>query len=106
MFGTVHYHFMDIKIRTHRLVSHQYRVWSDCTYAQAGLALYWWQMLITFGSGRIRVNKEPSSHKCLYEGGVSHKVAIDFMALVSDKTVHHSQEQSVYTLINQTARKM
>ena len=29
--------------------------WSDCTDMQAGLALYWWQMLITFSSSRLRV---------------------------------------------------
>ena len=34
----------------------KYRAWSDCTEVQAGLALYWWQRLITFGVGRIRVN--------------------------------------------------
>ena len=32
-----------------KLVSQQYRAWSDCTEVQAGLALYWWQRLITFG---------------------------------------------------------
>ena len=32
--------------------------WSANTDVQAGLALYWWQRLITFGSGRIRVNNE------------------------------------------------
>ena len=37
------------------MVSQQYRVWSDCTDVQAGLALYWWQRLITFGVSRIRV---------------------------------------------------
>ena len=45
----------DIKVRTWKLVSQQYRAWSDCMDLQAGLALYW-QRLITFGSGRIRVN--------------------------------------------------
>ena len=39
-----------------KLVSQQYRAWLDCTDVQAGLALYWWQSLITFGVGRIRVN--------------------------------------------------
>ena len=37
------------------LVSQQYRAWSDCTDVQTGLALYWWQRLISFGVGRIRV---------------------------------------------------
>ena len=37
------------------LVSQQYRAWSDCTEVQAGLVLYWWQILITFGSSRIKV---------------------------------------------------
>ena len=50
IFGTVHYHFRDIKTRT-LLVSQ-----SDYTNMLAGLALYWWQRLITFGFGRIRVN--------------------------------------------------
>ena len=39
-----------------KMVSQQYRAWSDCTAVQAGLALYWWQRLIIFGVGRIRVN--------------------------------------------------
>ena len=43
-------------MRTWKLVSQQYRAWSDCTDVQAGLALYWWQRLITFGFNRIRVN--------------------------------------------------
>ena len=38
-----------------KLVSQQYRAWSDCTDVQDGLALYWWQRLLTFGVGRIRV---------------------------------------------------
>ena len=41
---------------TLKLVSQQYRAWSDCTEVQAGLALYWWQRLIASGSSRIRVN--------------------------------------------------
>ena len=28
------------------------------TYVQAGLALYWWQRLITFGIGRIRFKRK------------------------------------------------
>ena len=38
------------------LVSQQYRAWSDCTVVLVGLALRWWQRLITFGSSRIRIN--------------------------------------------------
>ena len=38
-----------------KLVSQQYTGWSDCMDVQAGLALYWWQSLITFSVGRIRV---------------------------------------------------
>ena len=30
--------------------------WSDCRDVKAGLALYWWQRLITFGFSRKRVN--------------------------------------------------
>ena len=37
IFGTVNYHFENMK------------------YVQASLALYWWQRLLTFGIGRIRV---------------------------------------------------
>ena len=32
------------------------KAWSDCKDVQAGLALYWWQRLISFGVGRVRVN--------------------------------------------------
>ena len=46
-----------------KLVSQQYRAWWDCTDVQAGLALYCWQRLITFGSGRISVNKVNVSYK-------------------------------------------
>ena len=56
IFGTAQYQFRDIK-----MVSQQYRAWSDCMDVKASLALYWWQRLITFGVGRIRVNK----HTCL-----------------------------------------
>ena len=38
------------------MVSQQYTAWLDCTDVQAGLALYWRQRLITFGSSRINVN--------------------------------------------------
>ena len=48
-FGTVHYHFRDIKMK-----SQQYRAWSHCMKVKAGLALYLWQRLITFGVGRIQ----------------------------------------------------
>ena len=47
-----------------KLVSRQYRARSDCTDVQVGLALYWWQSLITFGVGKIRVNLTQS---CFYE---------------------------------------
>ena len=50
--------FRDIKMKTWKLVSQQYRACSDYTDVQAGLALiYWWQRLPTFGVDRIRVNK-------------------------------------------------
>ena len=38
-----------------KLVSQQFWAWSDCTYVQTGLNLYWWKRLITFDSSRIRV---------------------------------------------------
>ena len=41
-----------------KLVSQQYRAWSDCMDVQAGLALYWWQKLITFSFCRRRVKLE------------------------------------------------
>ena len=41
-FGTVHYHFNGYQDEILKLTSHQYRVWSDYTDVQAGLALYWW----------------------------------------------------------------
>ena len=55
IFGTVHYHFYGYQDENLKLVSQQYRAWSDCTDVQAGLALYWWQRLFTFSVGRIRV---------------------------------------------------
>ena len=36
----------------------QYRAWTGCTDMHVGLALHWWQRLITFGFGRIRVNRK------------------------------------------------
>ena len=44
--------FRDIKVRTWKLVSQQYRAWSNCTDVQSGLAVYWWHMLSTFNSER------------------------------------------------------
>ena len=44
------------------MISQQYRAWSDCTDVQANLALYWWQRLISFGVGRIRVKTYPISN--------------------------------------------
>ena len=43
-FGTIHFHFSDIQMRT-KLVSQQYTciAWADWADVQAGLALYWWQ---------------------------------------------------------------
>ena len=55
-FGTVHYHIKGYQDENLKLVSQQYRASSDCTDVQAGLALFWWQSLITFGVGRVRVN--------------------------------------------------
>ena len=36
----------------------KYQARSDCTEVQASLALHWWQNLITFGLGRIRIKGE------------------------------------------------
>ena len=52
IFGTFYCHFLGENLK---LVSQQYRAWSDCTNMQAGLVLFWWQRLITFGSIGIRV---------------------------------------------------
>ena len=38
------------------LVGQHYWAWLDCTDVQAGLAVYWWRSVITFGSSRIAVN--------------------------------------------------
>ena len=51
--------FMGYQDENLKLVSQQYRAWSDCTDVQAGLAQYWWQRLITFSVGRIRVKPAP-----------------------------------------------
>ena len=53
-----------------KIVSQQYRAWSDCTDVQSCLALYWWQRLNTFGVGRIRVKGEYVFQvRCQNEGG-------------------------------------
>ena len=43
-------------MKTWKFASQQYRACSDCRAVQAGLALYWWQRLITSGFARIRFN--------------------------------------------------
>ena len=49
--------FRDIKMGTWSWSANSIEhAWSDCTDVQAGMALYWRQRLITFGSCRIRVN--------------------------------------------------
>ena len=63
IFGTVHYHFQGYEDENLKLVSQQYRAWSDWTDVQAGLALYWWQGPLTFGVGRIRVKVSASQPK-------------------------------------------
>ena len=40
IFGTVHYHFLGYQDENVKLISQQYRAWSDCTDVHAGLALY------------------------------------------------------------------
>ena len=50
--------FRESKMRINlKLVSQRNRAWSDCMIdVQTGLALHWWQRLITLGSSKIRVN--------------------------------------------------
>ena len=55
LFGTFHYHLQGYQDENLKLASQQYRPWSDCTDVQPGLALYWWQKLIIFGVGKIRI---------------------------------------------------
>ena len=45
--------FRDIRMKLEVDEPTLYRTWSDYTNIQAGLALYWWQRLITFGSSRV-----------------------------------------------------
>ena len=52
-FGTVNYHCKGYQDRNFKLISQQYRARPA---VQSDQALYWWQTLITFGVGRIRVN--------------------------------------------------
>ena len=40
IFRDIHYHFQGYQDENLKLVSQQYRAWSDCTDVQAGLALY------------------------------------------------------------------
>ena len=69
-FGTIHYHFRDIKMKTWVLVSQQYMALSDCTNVQADLALYCWQRLI-FGVCRIRVKiGQPTVYFCSACGSI------------------------------------
>ena len=42
-------------IKMWKLVSQQYRAWSDCMDVQTDLTLHWWQGLTTCGSSRVRV---------------------------------------------------
>ena len=58
IFRTAHYQFQGYQDKNLKLVSQQYRTWSDSTDLQTGLALYWWQRLISFSSRRVRVKEE------------------------------------------------
>ena len=55
VFGTIHYQFWGYQDENFKIGSQQYRDWSDCTDVEAGLALYWWQKLMTMGSSRVSV---------------------------------------------------
>ena len=52
----IRFPFLELSIINLKFVSQQYTSWSDCTDVQAGVALYLWQKLITYGFSRIRVN--------------------------------------------------
>ena len=52
IFGTVHYHSRGIKMRTWKLVSQQYKAWSDCA-GWPGFRLV--AKANQFGSSRIRI---------------------------------------------------
>ena len=54
IFGTIHYHFRDIKMKTCSWSANSIEP-GQTTDVHSGLALYWWQRHITFGVGRIRV---------------------------------------------------
>ena len=69
IFGTIHYQFQGYHDENLKLASHQYRAWSDCTDVHAGLALYWWQKLIIFGVGRIKV-KTDQCKTTLFKTGI------------------------------------
>ena len=55
IYGTIH--FKGYQDENLKLVSQEYRASMD---VQAGLALYWWERLVTFGVGRISVNNSVS----------------------------------------------
>ena len=69
IFGTFHYHFQGNQDENLKLVSQQYRAWSDCMDVQASLALNQWQRLITFSSSltcpRRVIPFEPSTKEPL-----------------------------------------
>ena len=51
--------FRDSRMRTWSSCIQQYRAWSNCMDVQACLyILYWWQRLLTFCSGRIRIKSD------------------------------------------------
>jgi hypothetical protein len=60
LFGTIT-NFGENKVKIFKLVSQQYRAWSDCTNVQADLALYWWQrpkyFLFQRGDKKLAIKK-------------------------------------------------
>ena len=85
--GTVHYHFKGYQDGNLKLVSQQFRDWLGCTDVQAGLALYWWQKLITFGVGRIKVKgfSPPNRHYKELKTIDNLKINVDYLTCLRNR---------------------
>ena len=69
--GIIHLSFLELSIiilrisirelKVEKVVSQQYRAWSNWTDVQASLALYWWQRLITFIEYKVSCSRKTTA---------------------------------------------
>ena len=88
--GIIRLPFLELYIVIFRDVNMKTRRWSAKSI-ESGLALYWWQRLITFGVCRIRVN----IHKCfIIQDSKRQNISENFSRiLVLMKKVHMKDKQ-------------